>query len=72
MGLGRLIFRCELLVYQGVRYFISMYHMHEWIITRLFGESSQDSDTWLITSWWLNHPFEKYASQIGSFPQGLG
>ena len=21
------------------------------------------------TSWWLNHPFEKYARQIGSFPQ---
>ena len=23
----------------------------------------------LLTSWWLNHPFEKYISQIGSFPQ---
>ena len=22
-----------------------------------------------ISSWWLNHPFEKYARQIGSFPQ---
>ena len=21
-----------------------------------------------LTSWWLNHPFEKYARQIGSFP----
>ena len=21
-----------------------------------------------FTSWWLNHPFEKYACQIGSFP----
>ena len=24
------------------------------------------------SSWWLNHPFEKYARQIGSFPQGSG
>ena len=22
-----------------------------------------------LTSWWLNHPSEKYARQIGSFPQ---
>ena len=22
-----------------------------------------------FTSWWLNHTFEKYARQIGSFPQ---
>ena len=26
----------------------------------------------ILTSWWLNHPFEKYARQIGSFPQGSG
>ena len=27
----------------------------------------------IISSWWLNHPFEKYADrQIGSFPQGSG
>ena len=25
-----------------------------------------------LASWWLNHPFEKYARQIGSFPQGSG
>jgi len=24
-----------------------------------------------ITSWWLNHPFEKYDRQIGSSPQGF-
>ena len=24
------------------------------------------------TSWWLNNPFEKYARQIGSSPQGSG
>ena len=23
----------------------------------------------LFTSWWLNHPSEQYARQIGSFPQ---
>ena len=23
----------------------------------------------LFSSWWLNHPFEKYARQIGSFSQ---
>ena len=26
----------------------------------------------IIPSWWLNHPFEKYARQIGSFSQGSG
>jgi len=26
----------------------------------------------IFTGWWLNHPFEKYARQIGSFPQGSG
>ncbi len=25
---------------------------------------------WSISSWWLSHPFEKYARQIGSSPQG--
>ena len=25
-----------------------------------------------FSSWRLNHPFEKYARQIGSFPQGSG
>ena len=24
------------------------------------------------SSWWLNHPFEEYYSQIGSSPQGSG
>ena len=24
------------------------------------------------SSWWLNHPFEKYARQIGSSPQFYG
>ena len=26
----------------------------------------------LVSSWWLNQPFEKYARQIGSFSQGSG
>ena len=25
-----------------------------------------------LSSWWLNHPSEKYARQIASFPQGSG
>ena len=25
-----------------------------------------------FASWWLNQPFERYARQIGSFPQGSG
>ncbi len=26
----------------------------------------------ILASWWLNHPFQKYARQIGSFPQFSG
>ena len=25
-----------------------------------------------VTGWWLNHPSEKYARQIGNLPQGSG
>ena len=27
---------------------------------------------YIISSWWLNHPCEKYAHQIGSFPPKFG
>ena len=36
------------------------------LMTPLFSQPHISID---VSSWWLNHPSEKYARQIGSFPQ---
>ena len=47
---------------------------HRVTLTKIqcFG-SKPTYDRFVNSSWWLNHPFEKYTRQIlGSFPQGSG
>ncbi len=41
-----------------------------WVLTKCLCNMTRGIHS--ITSWWLNHPFEKYARQIGSFPEGSG
>ena len=71
-----------IIIYQCLKvcFFLSSFSPQQW--HRRFGLGPDDWSTSRsavrehyrrsLTSWWLNHPFEEYARQIGSSPQGSG
>ena len=49
------------------------FHLHSGNPRGLEGEINPHGKMPVFSSWWLNHPnCEKYARQMGSFPQGSG